>query len=80
MMRERKKAISRYFRKSVVPFFFFSITISLPPSRPSKGEVISRSRHGRVWPTIVVAAGFIYETSGATGCMQFRLFRQFRLN
>lgn len=79
MMRERKKAISRYFRKSVVPFFF-SITISLPPSRPSKGEVISRSRHGRVWPTIVVAAGFIYETSGATGCMQFRLFRQFRLN
>lgn len=79
MMRERKKAISRYFRKRVVPFFF-SITISLPPSRPSKGEVISRSRHGRVWPTIVVAAGFIYETSGATGCMQFRLFRQFRLN
>lgn len=76
----RKKRSRDIFARASFLFFFFSITISLPPSRPSKGEVISRSRHGRVWPTIVVAAGFIYETSGATGCMQFRLFRQFRLN
>lgn len=39
-----KKAISWYFHKSVVPFFFRYD--SPPPSRPSKGEVISRSRHG----------------------------------